>query len=238
MDTYSTNDEILFHTGRSLDEYFAVGLTNPEIELLKDTVRERSYYFINGYIQGKTAIPSILPQMKMIEIDLCIYEILTDSYSGQEANISEYPEKYKENAIAMLDALQFGASNSLPESKNTNVGNGVLTILSLNESYLKSEMFEIRAQSATKFSVIGSSSQYIGQATLAEIFPEHNSSSLIGVFSDYGAQSSSPRCIPFSFIIEMPIIDPIPFLAGDIFTFMAYAGKDSIHTTSGQLIRA
>lgn len=236
-ETYCTNNDIKYINGRQLTELFDMSLSEAEIEIQKDIARDRSFYKINAFIQGKTATPSTLPQMKQIELDFAISYLLTAAYSNVETNESDFANVYDERARELLESLQFPASNTEPEGCNTNTGNGTISVLNLKESFLKSETWFITAQNANNFSVEGSSSGYIGQATLSEIFPEHGSTSLAGVFSDYGMSVSSYRSIPFSFIIAMPEIDPISFVTGDNFTFRTYAGKDIIKSTTGRITR-
>ncbi len=222
--TYCTNTDLVLDTGKNLDAYLDVSLTEEQKTIQKNNARERAYNFVNdSYLVGRTIIPaSHIPGLKQIEIDLVIADLMTDSFSMESANTSDWTEKYKERAINALDKLKFGASSEAAEADEENTGNGTVSLIVANDNFTKTERWILRASSATKFSVHGSLHGYLPDLSVGTRYPEKDWSYSI---SDYGLTSISE--IRFEeFPISLTITaGEIPFVDDDKFTFNTFTAS-------------
>jgi hypothetical protein len=68
--TYSGDEDIVLDTGRSIDVFLDVSLTDLEKTGIKQKARERAFNRINdSYLRGKTVIPAVhIPTLKDVEM--------------------------------------------------------------------------------------------------------------------------------------------------------------------------
>jgi hypothetical protein len=239
MATYSENSDLVLLNGISIDDpesgFFKTGLTTEQQTALMDKARLKAYNFINDkYLATKTKIPAThIPSLKEIEIDLVFAFMIRDSYVQQDYNQSEWQPKYEES-VKLLENISFDASNEDPVADPENIGNGTLTVISLNDEYTQTETWVFTANSATIFSVYGTASGNLASLTVNVNYPERDWNTFD---RDYGFGTvASMRWIEFPFYL---IINSgsIPFVQNDKFTLKTY-GSTGQFTRVEKLTRA
>lgn len=235
MSTYCNNDELVLDSGKNLNAYFDVSLTDLEKLEQKERARIRAFNYINeNYLRGKTALPALhIPALKQIEIDLVITDLMTDSFSMETANVSEWTEKYKERAQKALDNLRYNASVDDIVADSENTGNGTVSTIVTNDNFTRTEKWILRASNATTFTVYGTLHGYLADLEVGTKYPEKDWSSII---KDYGLTLA--RELRFE---EFPISLTITagdaaFIQDDKFTFNAYAAS-YYKNRSGKILR-
>lgn len=233
--TYCVNNDLVLDSGKNLDAYLDVSLTDEEKITQKDKARERAYNFINdSYLVGRTVIPaSHVPGLKQIEIDLVIADLMTDSFSMEMANTSDWTEKYKERAIQSLDNLKFVSSSEDATADSENTGNGTVSTIVTNNDFTRTEQFILRASSATVFSIHGSLHDYLPNLKVGVKYPERDWSFSIG---DYGLICEGElrfEEFPISLIITA---GSVPFSQDDKFVFKTFAAS-YYKNRSGKILR-
>lgn len=233
--TYCVNADLILDSGKSLDAYLDVSLIEEEKTVQKDNARERAYNFINdSYLVGRTIIPaSHIPGLKQIEIDLVITDLMTDSFSMEIANTSDWTEKYKERAEKALENLRFDSSSGSAVADSENTGNGIVSEIVTNDGFTRTEQFILRACSATTFSVFGAFHGYLANLTTNIKYPEKDWVYRIG---DYGLTSTNEvrfEEFPISLTIN---VGSIPFLQDDKFVFKTFAAS-YYKSRSGKILR-
>lgn len=235
MSTYSRSEDLVLDTGKSLDAFFDVDLTDIEKKKQKEASRERAFNKINDeFLRGKTAVPALhIPGLKQVEIDLVIADLMAASFTMETANSSEWQMKYEERALKALERIRFGASvkDATPEDDNT--GTGLISNIEVNDEFTLTEKWILRASSAGKFAVSGSLHGYLQEITVGTKYPEKDWS---GLYSDYGLSfQKSPRFeqYPISLLITA---GDVAFVRDDKFVFKTYAASFFKQRT-GQLLR-
>lgn len=237
MGTYASTSEIKLDTGRSIDSMMDEDLSASEITTAIRNSRERAYNHINALIDGKTAIPAFhIPALKQVEIDLVIADVITGAFTMETSNTSEWSEKYRERAQAVLDNLTFSSSAEEPISYRSNIGNGRLKIIDVNDDMAKTEQFLFMALSSTEFSVLGSVSGRLPNVDVGDDYPDTDWTS--SSVSDYGLLSSSLGFADFPFHCKITE-GSTPFGVGDNFRVKIFGSSRTKGTiTTGRIIRA
>lgn len=233
--TYCANSDLVLDSGRSLDVYLDVSLSDEQKEIQKNKARERAYNFINAtYLMGMTVIPAFhIPGLKQVEIDLVITALMTDSFSMETANISEWTEKYKERAEKSLDNLKFVSSSEIAVAGEENVGNGTVSTIVTKDSFTRTEVWVLEATDVNSFLVCGSLHEYLVDLEVGIKYPEHDWTRSL---SDYGLILSDELRFdefPISLLITA---GSIPFEKYDRFTFKTYAASH-YRKREGKLMR-
>jgi len=222
--TYCTNSNLVLDSGKSLDAYLDVSLTDEQKTTQKNNARERAYNFINDtYLVGRTVIPALhIPGMKQVEIDLVITDLMTDSFSMETANVSEWVEKYKERAEKALENIRFGSSSEDAVADSENTGNGTVSTIVTNDNFTRIEKWILRASNATTFTIFGTLHGYLANLEVGVKYPEKDWSSII---SDYDLTLS--REIRFEeFLIALTITaGSISFVQDDKFIFNTFSSS-------------
>lgn len=235
MSTYCNNDELILDTGKSLDGYFDVSLTDLEKLEQKERARIRAFNFINeNYLRGKTAVPALhIPALKQVEIDLVIADLMADSFSMEMANTSDWAEKYKERAAKALESLRYKASVDDIVADSENTGNGKVTNIEVKDDFTRTERWILRASSATTFTVYGTLHGYLSNLEVGTKYPEKDWSSII---KDYGLTLN--REIRFEeFPISLTITaSDIAFSQDDKFMFSTFSAS-YYKNRNGKLLR-
>lgn len=233
--TYCTNSDLVLDSGKSLDAYLDVALTDEQKTTQKNKARERAYNFINDtYLVGRMVIPaSHIPGLKQIEIDLVIADLMTDSFSMETANVSEWMEKYKERAEKTLENLRFDSSSENATADLENTGNGTVSAIVTNDNFTRTEKWILRASNATTFIVYGTLHGYLADLEVGTKYPEKDWSSII---KDYGLTLA--RELRFE---EFPISLTITagdtaFIQDDKFIFSTFAAS-YYKNRSGKILR-
>jgi len=218
------NSDLVLDSGKSLDAYLDVSLTDEQKTTQKNNARGRAYNFINDtYLVGRTVIPAAhIPGLKQIEIDLVITNLMTDSFSMETANVSEWIEKYKERAEKALENLRFNSSSENAVANSENTGNGIASTIVTNDDFTRTEKWILRASNATTFTVFGTLHGYLADLEVGVKYPEKDWSSII---KDYGLTLS--REIRFEeFPIALTITaGDIAFIQDDKFIFQTYSSS-------------
>lgn len=213
--SYSTNDDLIFSTGASIDDFFDAALDAAAISIAKDKVREKAFNKINSHLEGLLPLPASsveIPILKDVEVDLSIAFLIRDGYVLQTPQTSDWQPLY-EKALEDLKDIKFDAQATV-ETGNENIGNGTLQIISVNKNYAFTEQFMISANNATQFNVTGSVTGILPTATVDIQYPERNWVNY-GVSTDYGGITGMQFShYPFTFIINS---GPIPFEVNDYF---------------------
>ena len=231
--TYAANSDYVLDSGQNVSLFMDVELTDEQKEKQKSNSGERAYNTINSYLDGKTVIPARhIPSVKQIEIDMVLADVMTGSYTMQTANISEWVEKYAQRAKDALSNLRYKSASEDVSADSENTGNGRVEAIVTNDMFTQTEQWILTCVSATQFSVYGSITGYLLNATIGTQYPE---SDWIGTISDYGLTAqNSPRFeqYPIAFKIVNRTTD---FVVNDKFTFKTYKASFLINT-SGRLI--
>lgn len=235
METYCANIDLILDSGKNLDSYLDVALTEGEKTTQKNNARERAYNFINGsYLKGKTAIPaSHISGLKQIEIDLIITDLMTDSFSMEASNTSDWIEKYKERAEKALENLKFDSSSESAVAGSGNTGDGTVSAIVTNDDFTRTEQWILRTSNATTFSVHGSLHSYLPNLEVGIKYPERDWEYSM---ADYGLVTS--REIRFEeFPISLTITaGDIPFSQDDKFLFKTFSAS-YYKNRNGKLLR-
>jgi hypothetical protein len=225
-------------TGRPVTNLIDEDLTAEEQTSVIRSARERAYNRINSKLRGKTAVPAFhIPELKQVEIDFCLSDLMMGAFSGSTLNESDWGTKYEERANSVLDNLVFEASAEEPVTYGENSGNGKLKFVDVFSDFIKSEVWAFTALTATEFSVVGSVTGQFPNLTVDVQYPEKDWTD--DLRSDYGLTLSSYPTVsrtPFICIIKA---GSSPFEQGDNFkvrTFSSSADKRQI--TTGKLVRA
>lgn len=233
--TYCTNSDLVLDSGKSLDAYLDVALTDEQKTTQKNKARERAYNFINDtYLVGRMVIPaSHIPGLKQIEIDLVIADLMTDSFSMETANVSEWMEKYKERAEKTLENLRFDSSSENATADSENTGNGTVSTIVTNDNFTRTEKWILRASNATTFIVYGTLHGYLADLEVGIKYPEKDWSSII---KDYGltlARELRFEEFPISLTITA---GDVAFIQDDKFIFSTFAAS-YYKSRSGKILR-
>ncbi len=236
MATYCENDDLRLDTGKAIDEFMDIELSSSERESYKDTARERAYNTINNMIDGKTLVPAThIPMLKQIEIDLVVSDVMSGAFSGETANASEWVEKYSQRANDALENLKFSASGTTPAANSDNVGDGIVSAVTIFDDYTMTEQWTLTAINATTFQVVGSVTGRIYDLDVGESYPQKDWT--VGTYEDYHftyRQTLYYDNYPFRLTITA---GAIPFVQYDRFTFKTYSAS-YFRQRTGKIIRA
>lgn len=222
--TYCTNLDLTLLNGISIDDpesgFFISGLTTEQKTTLMDAARDKAYNYINdNYLANRTKIPAThIPSLKQIEIDLVFAYMIRDSHVQENYNQSDWQPKYEE-AVKLLENIQFDASNEDPVADSENVGNGTLTVLDLNEEYTRTETIVFTANNADYFTIYCTSTGNLPTLQVGVNYPEKDWTTLN---RDYGfGEAKSIRWVEFPFYVVINA-GSIPFEQNDKFTLKTY----------------
>jgi len=223
MTTYSVNADIELDNGKSLDEAFG-DISQADIILKKNNVRERAYQEINNkWLKGKSAVPATLleDQLKYIEIDLALSNLLGATYTQEKPNQSKWVDYYRDRAENYLKNLRIPSSADVPTTHSENTGNGTINIHSVNDGIAETEYWELVCISNSYFSAIGSKSGKLAiDIEIGEYYPL---SDVIYGTTDYGMRKLGGHYAwnkyPFQLTITNGSTD---FAVYDRFTFWTY----------------
>jgi hypothetical protein len=182
--TYSGDEDIVLDTGRSIDVFLDVSLTDLEKTGIKQKARERAFNRINDdYLRGKTVIPAVhIPTLKDVEKDFVITDLLRGAFVQETPNRSEWAKDYEERAMDRMKKIRFGASAEDAAPDPENVGDGYIDEVVTNDFSTRTETWILRALDSTKFSVYGSQTGGLPQAQVGTKYPERDWG---GYTSDY-----------------------------------------------------
>jgi len=235
--TYCGDEDLVLDTGRSIDAFFDVSLTDNEKKELKQKARERSFNRINDdYLRGKTVIPAVhIPSLKDIEKDFVLTDLLRGAFTQETPNRSEWAKDYEERAMDRIKKIRFGASaeDAVPNSQNT--GDGYIDEIVTNDTSTRTETWILRATQSDRFSVYGSQSGGLPQAEVGERYPEKDWG---GYMSDYNftyqpGGDQRFEIYPISFLITQGDTE---FVQDDKFIIKAYSAS-FFRNISGKIIR-
>ena len=235
--TYSGDDDIVLDTGRSIDTFFDVSLTDIEKKEVKQKARERAYNRINeDYLRGRTVIPAVhIPALKDIEKDFVIVDLLRGAFTMESPNRSEWANDYEERAVSRMKNLRFGSSSedAIPDSQNT--GDGYINEIVTQDRSTRTETWILRAQNSTTFSVYGDQTGGLPLATVGTPYPEKDWGGYSGDYNFTYQPGGDLRfeLYPISFTIVAGDID---FVQDDKFIINTYAAS-FYRKVSGKLIR-
>lgn len=226
MSTYCQNADLIMDNGRSINEY--IDPTQSENPGIKNAARRQAYAEINdNYLKNRTLVPAFdkdgdltIPSLLYIEKDLAISYIMKATFSGETGNLSEWANHYRERAIEALKNLKWDATYSSPTANSQNTGNGTVTIHMLFEEFVRTENWILRATGSTTFSVYGTKSGRLPNATVGERYPEYDWNTYS---TDYGLRIGSNKQwieYPFHMTIAAGLVD---FISDDIFYFATYS---------------
>jgi hypothetical protein len=238
MATYASNSEIKFDTGRPITALLDEDLTATEQANVIRVARQRAFEKINSQLTGRTAIPAFhIQSLKQVEIDYVIADLISGAYTLETVNQSDWGEKYQSRAEETLQGLRFEASAEEPVAFRGNTGNGRLSVTAVYSEFCKTEMWTLRALSATEFKVVGSVSGGFPNLTVGEVYPEKDWSS--GVISDYGLSISNYPTVGNTPFMLKVTAGSTAFEDGDVFTFRTYGSEARAKGIStGKLVRA
>lgn len=222
--TYSVNDDLVLDTGQSVDDFLANTLTALQKIQMKEKARQRAFNFINdSNLRGRTVIPAFhIPQMKQIEIDLVIADLMTGAYVLETANTSEWTVKYETRAQKALEGLRFSASAEVAIADRENTGNGKITSIEVVDEFTRTETWILRATSATTFSIRGTVTGYLPEATVGVWFPEKDWDRS---FNDYDFPPNASMLFE-EFPIRLKITAGlVAFVDDDKFIFRTYSAS-------------
>lgn len=233
--TYCENSDLVLDTGQDVSEFMKDSLNDTQINTRKDAARLRAYNKINDqHLIGRTLIPAThISGLREIEIDLVVGELMTGAFTMESSNMSEWAEKYIVRAKEALENLRFSASAEAAAADSQNTGNGTVSAIVTNDEFTMTELWILRATSATKFSVHGTLNKWLPQAEVDVQYPEKDWS---GSIEDYGLSLyRSPRYeeFPISFLITA---GATAFVQDDKFTFKTYSASFYRQRT-GQIYR-
>jgi hypothetical protein len=145
--TYSGDEDIVLDTGRSIDVFLDVSLTDLEKTGIKQKARERAFNRINdSYLRGKTVIPAVhIPTLKDVEKDFVITDLLRGAFVQETPNRSEWAKDYEERAMDRMKSLRFGASAEDAAPDPENVGDGYIDEVVTNDFSTRTETWILRA---------------------------------------------------------------------------------------------
>jgi len=238
MATYASSSEIKFDTGRPITALLDEDLSSTEQSNVIRVARQRAFEKINSQLTGRTAVPAFhIPSLKQVEIDYVIADLISGAYTLETVNQSDWGEKYQSRAEETLGGLRFEASADEPVSFRGNTGNGRLSITEVFSEFCKTEMWTLRALSATEFTIVGSVSGNFPNITVGESYPEKDWSS--GTIADYGLTLSNyPTVGNTPFMLKL-VAGSTAFEDGDVFTFKTYGSEARAKGIStGKLVRA
>lgn len=235
--TYCGDDDLVLDTGRSIDNFLDVSLTDLEAKEVKQKARERAFNRINDdYLRGKTVIPAVhIPTLKDVEKDFVITDLLRGAFVQETPNRSEWAKDYEERAVERMKVLRFRASaeDAVPDAEN--VGDGYVDEIVTHDYATRTETWIFRALDSTKFSIYGSQTGGLPQAEVGTKYPERDWG---GYTTDYNFTYQPGgdmrfEVYPVSFTI---VAGDTAFSQHDKFVLRTYASS-FYKNVSGRIIR-
>lgn len=223
-DTYCINDDLVLDNGDTLDQFLLRTLTNTQKDERKARARQKAFNFINdNHLLGRTRLPAMhIPSLREIERDLAISFMMGASFSGEETNVSDWVNDYRDRAKDALKNLRWSATYTEPVANSENTGNGTIEIHAVFDHVTRTENWILRASGATYFSVYGSQSKWMPTIEVGVRYPEKDWD--FGT-TDYGVSLKNDKVwneFPFHLTITGGATD---FAQDDIFVFKTFSAN-------------
>jgi len=189
MATYATNADLVLDTGEEISDFLNSELSDVQITSTLDNARNRAYKEINGiHLLDKTLTPASLvsiPALAQIEIDIVLANILAGSFSAGTKR--KLPNKfYRDRAETALKNLKYPATADTPVTGAGNVGDGTISIITVNDDITITEQWTLIALDASNFKVRGTHTKNLIACEVDVDYPDITEHGRL--LEDYGMQ--------------------------------------------------
>ena len=241
--TYCTNLDLVLDNGKKLEGYLhETELTRVQKEKILDDARLKAYNIINTHerLRNRTMVPAThIDALVQVEVDLVAALILASAFTQKTRDRSEWPQTYQERAAQVLDKVHYSAVAEVPQAENQNVGNGIITVISVDDIYTMTELITLNATSSTDFTVYGTVSGLMPSLDVGVQWPEKD---WVKGPIDYGMQLGAGRFHYSEFPIKLLAAQGSTLFANDDkFIIKTWASSDNPVQTgisTGKLVRA